>query len=227
MNGRGYDNWPDDKQDIKDRVSLVCTVGSVLWLVYCIVRNYIQDGMQPLETVIHDPFSFIFTLVPVGISILIHISRIIDEGFRGPETVAFIIKPLLRIGGIFICLILIIFLDLDTGLNLPDGITFLKKCLALLGLSFLSSVCFAYIDGDSVLDCILRETGIFFSVLCIVNGCVETAGGLDVLMAHGESLIEAWVCGIIFLSFLYFFYALVCLFFGVIAFILHILGLRV
>lgn len=226
MNVTGYSNMPEDKPPIQDFISSLCTAGSVLLLLYALVRNYVQDGTQPLETVLHDPLSFLFTLLPIGISVLVHLSKIIDEGFRGPETVAYIVKPVLRIVSILIGVALIFFLGLDMGLDLLMGLPFLKKYLALLGLSFLSGVCFAYLNSDSIWDCTLREIFIFSAVLCIVNSCIQTSASIHTLMSHGESLITAWSGGIIYFSFLYAISILGSLFIAVLEILVRLLGMK-
>ena len=226
MNGHEYYGRPYGGL-VKDIVSSVCTAGSVLLLVCNIISNYIQNEMNPAETILHDPLSFIFTLLPVGVSTVIRLSGVIKGGFRGLETVAWVIKPLLRVGGIFICLILIIFLDWDVGLEFIEPIPFFKKFLVMLGFCFLSSACFAYLDGESVLDYLLREAAVAFAVLCIVNGCVHTAGNVADFMTHGESLVSAWISGIIIFSLAYIPVAAVNLLFSIVAVILLFFGISV
>lgn len=214
-----------NRSPINDFVGTLCTAGSALLLFYNIVHNYMQYGMQPSETVLKDPLSSLFTILPITIGVLIRLFEVVKGGFGCLEILACIVRPIARLAGIFLSLMLIFSLEMDTGLDLPVGLTFPKKYLFLLALGVLSGILFAYIDGEDFLDYVIRENMIIFSVLCIVNGCIQTRASLDMILADGICVPMAWIEGMIFFSILYALLALFYLFFGIIGAILYPLGL--
>lgn len=208
---------------MRNYVSRICTVGSVLMLAYTITSNYFIGGITPIKSIFSDPLTYIFTLAPIIVNTLYHLYKIIRIGFSGNEQMRYIVLPVIRVACILLELWLIHLFSLDTGLEINDDVaTYGLKMLGLLIPILMECLISAYFDGDEIMDYFLREAGLSLLLLCFVNGCKQTTIWISTYGSPypDENIVLVWIVMTIVYGILYALAAGFYMFFSIVSLII-------
>lgn len=191
-------------ESIKSKISNICTVISVISLIYKLCYSYFIEGVPFQQTVLHSPLDYIITFVPIIVGIIINLSEVIAEGLHGPKTVKPIMKPAIIVLTILIEFIVIDRFKMYEGFVTDSSIdndSFLKGLLFLVLISVLEAVVIAFFEGDLPHAVWTRTT--FWSMwftLSAVLGCLQT--NQYIAYYQGTDVFIAWLCSVSLLTIL-------------------------
>lgn len=179
-------------EEIKNWVSNICTIISVLILIYNLIYNYFVNNIALQDTIFVNRIDYIIAFLPIIVGILFHIGQIVDEGFHGPKTAKYLIKPItffLTAGANFF---IINKFDMYIGLQFQIDNTFLTGLLILMGIAIIEAAFFAYLEHDSIHAVFAGSTfWISWLTLAAANGGMEANRQIPLYLSSYS--ISRWI----------------------------------
>lgn len=161
-------------EGIKNSVSNICNTIGILILVYSLFYNFFVKNITIQETILTHLIDYVIAFLPIIVGILFHIGRIIDEGFHGPETTKYLLKPIIFFITAGINFLVIQRFNMLIGLQFQINNMFLEGMLILMVIAVMEAGIFAYLENDSIHAVFAGSTfWVSWLTLAVVNGGVE------------------------------------------------------
>ncbi len=150
-------------EGIKNSVSNICNAIGILILVYSLFYNFFVKNITIQETILTHLIDYVIAFL-----------RIIDEGFHGPETTKYLLKPIIFFITAGINFLVIQRFNMLIGLQFQINNMFLEGMLILMVIAVMEAGIFAYLENDSIHAVFAGSTfWVSWLTLAVVNGGVE------------------------------------------------------